>query len=299
MTRHKALVVVAACVIQGLCSGCNLGPALVRVSEIITTSSNSSTRYTVEVSYTDDGRIEEIEADRNGAFESRYEYSYDEGRLVEIEIVDDGSQARTLDVEWTGNQITEMSGSFNDNRQEINLEYLSDDASVIAESSNEITAGQYVSRTTTTFDYDDRRRLIEMTARSSAEVNGTVFAPSSTQWEIEYGDDGRPLVAEYTTESGDNVDSYEAELSYDDKGRLEEVELDDGTDVSVSYDEEGRVEELELRSGGSITTTEYVYEDGTTDGFAFLLEGAGGFYDLSGRYLERPYVYSTSFIPTP
>lgn len=301
MIRTKALVVILACAAQTFLTGCNLAPALARVSEILMETSNggNTTRYTVEVTYTDEGRVEEIESERNGDFTARYEYTYEEGRLLEIEINEDGSEARTLDVEWTGNQITEMTGSFNDFTQDIDLEYLDDDASTLSEYRSEVTGGGYVSRSETSFDYDDRRRVVEMRAESSAEFGGQVISPSTNEWQIEYGDDGRPLLVEITSTSGDNTDSSEAEFSYDDSGRLEEVDVDDGTDVSVTYNDQGLVEELELRQGGTTTTVEYVYEDGSTDGFAFLLEGAGGFFDLAGRHLERPYVYSTSFIPTP
>lgn len=299
MTRMIALCAASASLT--LLCGCNFAPALLRVTEIHTeTSGNGNTsRGTLEVTYDKDGRVEEMESQRNGDFSARHEYAYEEGRLVEIEILLDGSSPRVLEVEWTGNQLTSMSGTFDDYSEEIDFEYLDNDPNTLAEYRTEVRASNYTSRNELTFEYDDRRRFVGFQQESTAEIGGQALTPSTTELQLEYGDDGRPLTSEYRYQNGDSIDEVETDYLYDDRGRLEEVEDDDGTDIAITYDDAGRIIEIERRSGGTTTTAEYVYEDGSTGGFAFLLDGAGGLFDLTGRHLDRPVVYSTTFVPRP
>lgn len=71
---------------------------------------------------------------------------------------------------------------------------------------------------------------------------------------------------------------------YDDKGRLEDLDGPSGATVTVDYDQEGRIDEIELRDGTNTWLVEYSYDEGTVSGHTFApqLPAGAQFFDLAG-----------------
>lgn len=72
-------------------------------------------------------------------------------------------------------------------------------------------------------------------------------------------------------------------MKYGDARQLEEMNGPDGEEVEISYDDQGRIEEIESRGGSASFTIEYRYEDGSVTGHSFSPAiSAGELFDVAG-----------------
>ena len=257
------------------------GRSTAKISEIDWTlqSSGQTTIGIIDVGY--QGReVVDVVFRENGAAAGRMEFSYSDGRVDGIDVVDAEGDRGSYSWSYDGDRLTSILWSVPQVvSHEQELEY--DDAA--GGRPERMTATTSWSGTTpisavTTYDYDAEGRLVEI-----AEVEGT----STWSSEIRYDQDSR--IERVTQYQGSEVAL--ASLEYDGDGRLSLVESDDGDRYEVSYDDEGRIDEILLLSPGSGTTltVRYSYVPGDVTGLTFDPNlPVAGLVDLRGTSFAQP-----------
>ncbi len=264
--------------------GCNQRASF-RVSEIEVTRSNNDSVVTSEISYNDDSTIEELERKVNGAFDVRYEASYDSGIFDKITVVDDNDDPYDFEYSWDGPLLVEVEtdnqfyrasydydGSTPDTLEELERTYQYFDSTSLTE--------------TIEFKRADDGFLEETVSISTFEV--PIFGDTITTTTNEYDwDEGILSGVTRSTTSGNNTDVDTFDFDYTDKGLFVGNVLDEaeapGQDYEIEYDDQGRIVEIELSDGNDIITTRYTYEDGNSN---VVFEPAIPFassFDLSGK----------------
>lgn len=256
-----------------------------RVSEIEVTRSDNDNVTTSEITYNDDGTVDELERKVNGSFDIRFEAEYDQGVFEKITVVDDNDEPYDFEFTWDGPLLVEVEtdnqfyrstydydGSTPDTLEELDRTYQYFDSTSLNENIE--------------FERNDDGQLAEVKSTSTFEV--PIFGDTITVVTNEYDwDEGLLTGITRSTTSGNNTDVDTFDFDYNDEGLLVGKLLDDvdapGVTYNIEYDDQGRIEEIEQTNGDDIVTTRYTYEDG---GSNIVWEPAipfAGSFDLQGR----------------
>lgn len=293
--RARSLFFCLSLVVLG--SACH-GFSPVRLAEQETRRGNITT--VKEMTYGDDGRLEEIETRTNGNFVGRLELIWDGGTLVELEYARANQDDLSIELEYKNGRLVGMDAKGRGADYSIELEYWNDDPAYLEEHTLVVQSGN--SRTTTrrTVEYDEGRAVGGKEETSHATGGGTVTF--TNELEMRWDRDGLPDELRITSKAFGVTSRRDAEYVFADDRRLEEVEFDDGEQIEIEYDRDGFIEEIEItEADGSRTVHELHYDDGMQSGFAFVAPGlpANVLFDLTGRAFERPEVFTDAWFPMP
>lgn len=256
-----------------------------RVSEIEVTRSDNDNVTTSEITYNDDGTVDEMERKVNGSFDIRFEADYDQGVFEKITVVDDNDEPYDFEFTWDGPLLVEVEtdnqfyrttydydGSTPDTLEELDRTYQYFDSTSLNENIE--------------FERNDDGQLAEVKSTSTFEV--PIFGDTITVVTNEYDwDEGLLKGITRSTTSGNNTDVDDFDFDYNDEGllvgnRLDEVDAP-GLSYNIEYDDQGRIVEIERTDGDDIVTTRYTYEDGNSN---IVWEPAlpyASSFDLSGK----------------
>lgn len=286
-------------------TGCELGPALLRVSEVLIEYDNgtSTTREEVEYTYNSKGQIEEIERQQERDLIARYEYAYNaDGKMIEAERTIPDQPRLTLDIEYRGDLLTEIEGSVDGERLHYELDYFEDDVRFLDEARVTVDTEDYTSTVDIDFGYDGESRLKSFDVRTRAVGKGVFSgneATTSSSQKYRWDEQDRMTRVTVDDEATDGTRTTEQiDYSYHDNGVLKDADGDEGSRLRVKYDADDRIREIEMISSGTTITYEYTYAEGYTDGFV-ITSGIPGNFDLTGKVQKRITPYSDDLIPTP
>lgn len=293
--RARSSLLLCLCSAVGV-SACN-GFSPVRLSEVETRAGNVTT--VKEVTYGDDGRIEEIETRSNGDFVGRLEFIWEGGTITELVYERANQDDLDITLNYENGRLVGMEAEQNGVDYTIDISYWKDDPGYLEE--HKLVVDQGNTRTTTerTVDYDEGRAVGGREQTTVATGGGSLVY--STELELKWDKDGLPEEIEITSKGFGFTARVDAEYVFADDRRLEEVEYDNGDRVELKYDDQGRIEEVEITDGNNQTVHELSYEDGNQSGFVFVAPGlpASQLFDLTGRAFERPELFSDAWFPMP
>lgn len=277
-------------------AGC-LGFAPVRVAEIESTTGDTTTVR--EVTYGDDGRVEEIETTTEGNFVGRLELIWEGGVISALVYERQGQEELDVTLTYEGGRLVAMEAEQGDTDYRIELGYWNDDPGYLERHELVVEDGNGTTTTERTIEYEDGVAVSGREETTFASGGGSLTFTDEV--ELTWGEDGLPEEAELTSKAFGATSTRDAEYVYDDNRRIEEVEYDDGDRVQVEYDDQGRMSEVEMTDGNNRTVTDISYEDGTQSGFVFVAPAlpANELFDLTGKAFNRPELFSDAFFPVP
>jgi YD repeat-containing protein len=261
--------------------------AVVVLGSIVTGCGRSSQRPAV------------IEGRRGGA-DVMYTFSYEGSNLSEVDYEVEGDRRETWEFKWEGGSLTELvvEPRNGDDRiytfkreggqlvqkvveqgnSETTIDYVYE-GGVLAEVKAETrVGGDRVSEAESAITREGGRIALIVT-----EANfriGPLSFDTTEEAEFRYDDQGR--IEDVRADlSGDASGRTRTDFEYNDQGRLELVERE-GRDYELEYDDFGRVEEIDDEDG---YTYEVEYDEGQVSGLVFDLTFIpfGGLFDLEGR----------------
>lgn len=293
--RARSSLLLLCSVVVG--SGCN-GFSPVRLVEMETTRGNNTT--VKEVTYGDDGRIEEIETRSNGNFLSRLEFIWEGGTLSELVYERANEDDLDISLEYKDGRLVGMEAKRGNTEYTIDIKYEDNDPSFLREHTFVIQSGSTRTTRRRSVKYDEGRAV---EGREEVTI-ATGLGSLSETYELKMRRDknGLPQRLKMSGTVLGITSRRTAEYSFGDDRRLEEVEYDDGERIELDYDNEGRIEEMEITTrSGQRTVHEMRYENGNQSGFAFVAPDlpANVLFDLTGRALDRPDVFTDAWFPMP
>ncbi|MCP4498805.1 MAG: hypothetical protein GY822_02425 [Deltaproteobacteria bacterium] len=233
-----------------------------------------------QVTYNNDGTPEEIETvDSDGSFSNRLEFTWSEGKLAEVQILDDNTATFTLEYRYDDQgRVTQANADRDGQVIKIEYEYDSDNANLLDQLDVDVDIGGGVlNHQRTEYRYNEGK-VSDVDHQTDATF--PIFGTTTTNFSDELDWDGNEL--ERITREGGDTDVFR--YSYNDDGSLDEVDTgDDG--YQLGYDDRGRIDDVEFqKSNGDRESTEYKYEDGASTGIHFT-PGIpyGEYFDLAGR----------------
>jgi YD repeat-containing protein len=233
------------------------------------------------------------------------EYEYEDEYLDLVQFASSNGFAGQASIEYDDDLVTELDTANNQGKKtRIELDY--DDERLRA-----LTQSNGVETRTTDFGYDDDGRL---------ETFETRIGDDATEYRYSYDSVGRleriASTSHFVTPDGlpsssasaldfrwDDDDALErvqrecegcdpmiTEFTYDDDGRLDEIELYDGRRYTFSYNDDGLIEEIRVASSGTNSTTwKFDYEESDVLGVTFYPPVAyGEHFDMEGKPFVEP-----------
>lgn|GEM_PF-1155546 len=285
MPRRLALLSAVA-VFAMLSTAC--GRASVRLTEVEHAGGNIS-----KVIYNNDGTIEEIETeDSDGDFATRLEFTWNEGRIEEVRVLDNNVDTFTLEYDYDSDgRLQEALASRGGQSMTIEYEFDADNGYALKQHDVNVDFGNGIlNHVRGEYDYADGKIAeLETTTDNTLPILGT-----STDVVTEEFDWDGELLDRVTRESN-NTDVYR--FDYNDDNTLDEIDWGDEM-VELDYDDGGRIEEIDFTySNGSSDKTEYTYEDGSVAGLTFTPGFPyGAFFDMSGRPFGTPDVMTPAYL---
>ncbi len=283
-------------------SGCfQLGPALHRLAEleVEVRSDGSVQRGTTTYSYLSDGKLEEIEDKLEGQFYSRQEIEYDSttGKISEVTVVEEDEDPVRWEYEWVGDLLDERSNDA-ETSWVARYSYFNEDPDQLDTIEMAIDGPGGSGDVEQTMGYDDQGRVKSLNVYSTIRPDNGATSSTILEAELRWNEEGQiERVSTFEEDAAGNSETDEVSYSYNEDGRVDEAEGEDGSRTTVSYDAEGRIAEVELRSDGTTLIVEYTYEEGVTDGFVHTPTGLDSFWDLEGRTMELLPGYSEMILP--
>jgi YD repeat-containing protein len=250
---------------------------------------------------------------RTGGLDVMYTFTYEGSTLVEVEYEVEGDRRETWEFEWEGGSLTELVIEPRNGDDRI-YTFTREGSQLVKK-----TVEQGNSETTVDYVYEGGV-LTEVT--SETRIGGDRVADAQS---VVTREGGRIVLIETDQDTDIGPFSYntteEAEFSYDDQGRLEDIRADlsgdadgrtrtdfeyndqgriqlverEGRDYEMDYDDVGRVEEIDDEDGYRY---DIEYDDGQVSGLVFDLTFVpyGGLFDLEGRGFTEFDTNSLSFI---
>ncbi len=294
--RSNRLLLCTLPLVLALGGACN-GFAPLVLSEVESVDGDVTT--VKEMSYADDGRIEEIEITREGDFIGGLEFIWEGGQITALTRTRPGDSDIDVELQYEGGLLVGMTADDGNADYEIEISYQNDDARYLEE--HTFIIEQNGSRTTLerTITYEDGRAVEGREESTIASGAGSLTFVN--ELELSWGDDGLPAEAELTAKAFGQSVTTDIEYKYTDDGRIEEADFDDGSSVEISYDDQGRMEEVEVTDDGDRVVHTLSYEEGSQSGFAFVAPGlpANVLFDLTGRAFPQPNVMTDAYFPVP
>jgi hypothetical protein len=243
-----------------------------------------SIKVTYEITYSDDGTVDEVEVRNNsGDRIRRVIFTWEGDQIAEIE-VDEGNDEWDAKAEYEGGRPIRLAGTKpNGEDLEIEVEYEGNDLFRPSRITTTRENGSRKDVTDTEYSYNDQGRLghreSEITSDDSDLGLSTEF---SEDHDYDYDDNLFLDKVDRTQRSGSSEAEDRARFSYNDDGTLDEAEDYDARESTLNYDDQGRIEEINGRDFN--LDIEFQYEEGSTRGFSYAPYGLveGDLYDVRG-----------------
>jgi len=248
-----------------------------------------------------------------GGADTLYTFTYEGSDLVEVEYEVEGDRRETWELTWEGGQLAELlidydsggetvhtftweggqlkSKLIESGNSETTVEYTFEGGVLTGVVAETRVDGDRVSDSEAEIVYEGGR--ITSSIKDSSSEFFLVDVDITEETEYSYDDQGR-LEDVVVDLSGDADGRTRTDFEYNDQGRLELVERE-GRDYELSYDDMGRVEEIDDEDGPRY---EIVYDTGSSSGVVFdlIFVPYGGLYDLEGKGYSEYSSSSLSFL---
>lgn len=250
---------------------------------------------------------------RSGGLDVMYTFTYEGSTLVEVDYEVEGDRAETWEFKWEGGSLTELviEPDNGDDRiftftreggqlvqkvieqgnSETTIDYAYEGGRLSEVVTETRSGGDRVGDSESVITYEGGRLALIVTDENY-ELGPFSF-DTTEEATYSYDDQGRleDVVADL---SGDADGRTRTDFEYNDTGRLELIERE-GRDYELAYDDSGRVEEIDDEDGYRY---DIEYDNGQVSGLVFDLTFVpfGELFDLEGRGFSEFDPNSLSFL---
>lgn len=267
-----------------VCLGCNSGRSTARLGRIDRTVGNTVGEW--DYRYSDSGALEELQYETGGSI-ARWDFSYDNSGTV-------NELRRSTDDEDLVYEFTYEDGRLVEKRERQGADYNAD-SDLEYDSNGKVLSIRKVihigSDTTreidTTLDRDNEGRLVEWSEVDHTTIEipilGDVESTTNRTREFRYDDDGHLEEIRVAVTRGGDTDNSDVEYRYDDNGRLAELFDETGDNANLDYDDQGRIEEVDYVDQNDRYS--FSYDEGTASGVGLEPFGVpyATFFDVEGQ----------------
>jgi hypothetical protein len=284
--RHALIAALALGSFSVFSTGCVLR-ATDRVSEIEISQEFpivGTVKSTYEITYHDDGTIDEVEVRNNsGDRTRRVTFTWEGDRLTEVE-VDDESGNWDAEVEYDGDRPTLLTANRTGGADlDIEVEYDTNDRNRPTRIVTTREDGAQTDTTDVQISYNDQGRIGDTETEITSENDDSGSSSETNEEHVyRYNDNQWLEKVDRTREAGNGQDEDRARFFYNDEGTLEETEDYAAQEATLEYDDEGRIDQINGKEFNF--DVEFRYDEGSTRGFTFAPTTLpeSGLFDIRG-----------------